>query len=177
MLPMRQDFFLTNEAATHALAAQLAHALQPGDALWLHGDLGAGKTSMVRGLLRALGVQGRIKSPTFALVETYNIMLPPSSKPSMPAQKPLEFHHFDFYRCTDGNEWREAGFAELFEPPSITAVEWPQRQAGLPAPNWEISLSPQNSGRALHLQAHSPHAQQWLHQHLAHLHLIANAAP
>jgi tRNA threonylcarbamoyladenosine biosynthesis protein TsaE len=172
---MRHDFFLPDETATQAFAAQFAHALAPGDALWLQGDLGAGKTSFVRGLLRALGVAGRIKSPTFALIETYNIVLPASGGTDKAVQKPLEFHHFDFYRCTDGNEWRDAGFAELFEKPNITAVEWPQRQSALPTPSWEISLSPHDAGRMLSVHAHSPHAQQWLHTHLSQLHQAFNA--
>jgi tRNA threonylcarbamoyladenosine biosynthesis protein TsaE len=172
MLPTHTTLFLADEQATHAAAGVLAHALVAGDVLWLHGDLGAGKTTFVRGLLRALGVTGRIKSPTFALVETYNIAL---------NQNPIHFYHFDFYRCTEGSEWRDAGFAEYFapnasEPPSICAVEWAQRQTGLPAPDWEISLSAQQDGRALHVQARTEHAQQWLQKNLNKLQTACNAA-
>jgi tRNA threonylcarbamoyladenosine biosynthesis protein TsaE len=181
MLPTQATVFLASEAATLAVAGLLAQALQPGNIVWLHGDLGAGKTTFVRGMLHALGVAGRIKSPTFALVETYNLALPLASAVPVGAQNTLHFHHFDFYRCTDGSEWRDAGFAEYFEPPaseppSICAVEWAQRQAGLPPPTWELSLSPEREGRALLVKARTGYAQQWLQKNLNTLQLTASAA-
>jgi tRNA threonylcarbamoyladenosine biosynthesis protein TsaE len=182
MLPTHATFFLADETATLAFAQRFAQALAPGDTVWLNGDLGAGKTTFVRGMLRALGVTGRIKSPTFALVETYTIALPLVHSATESTQKPLNFHHFDFYRCTDGSEWRDAGFAEYFEPPaseppSICAVEWAQRQVGLPSPAWEVSLSPERGGRALDLQARTERAQQWLQKNLSLLQSTPPAAP
>ena len=104
-------------------AARLA--AQPGIAnafIALHGDLGAGKTTLVRHLLRALGVAGRIKSPTYAVVE--------------PHQTPdgLAVSHFDFYRFNDPREWEDAGFRDLFAAPGLKLAEWPEKAAALLPP-------------------------------------------
>ncbi|HEY9207639.1 tRNA (adenosine(37)-N6)-threonylcarbamoyltransferase complex ATPase subunit type 1 TsaE [Acidovorax soli] len=98
-----------------ALAAQplLANAF-----ITLHGDLGAGKTTLVRHLLRALGVQGRIKSPTYAVVE-------PHEAPG------LAIWHFDFYRFDDPREWEDAGFRDIFASPGLKLAEWPEKAAAL----------------------------------------------
>lgn len=106
-----------DERDTEACARQLAAALAPaGDALIeLRGNLGAGKTTFARHLLRALGVAGRIKSPTYAVVETYAL------------DTPLAIAHFDFYRFNDPEEWEEAGFRELFAAPGLKLVEWPDK--------------------------------------------------
>jgi len=120
----QRDFVWHDEAACAALAAQLAQALQPGLraggslTLELHGTLGAGKTTFTRHLLRALGVQGRIKSPSYAVVE-------PHEAPG------LAIHHFDFYRFNDPQEWEDAGFRDLFGAPGLKVVEWPEKAAGL----------------------------------------------
>ncbi len=82
----------------------------------LHGTLGAGKTTFVRHLLRALGVQGLIKSPTYAVVEPYDL-------PS------LNIWHFDFYRFTDPREWEDAGFRDIFASPGLKIAEWPENAA------------------------------------------------
>jgi len=87
----------------------------------LHGDLGAGKTTLVRHLLRALGVPGRIKSPTYAVVE-------PHEAPG------LAIWHFDFYRFNDPQEWEDAGFRDLFAAPGLKLAEWPEKAAGLAPP-------------------------------------------
>jgi tRNA threonylcarbamoyladenosine biosynthesis protein TsaE len=149
--------FLPDEVATQAVASAFAPALQPGSVIWLQGDLGAGKTTFMRALLRALGVGGNIKSPTFALVEPYDVVLPGTSNV-------IALYHFDFYRCTDPEEWRDAGFAEYFDAdaPSICAIEWPSRQQGLPAPDWLLELVPHNDGRTLTITARTPSASQWL---------------
>lgn len=108
-----------DEAATAAFAAQwatqpeLAHAF-----IALHGDLGAGKTTLVRHLLQALGVTGRIKSPTYAVVEPYEL----------PAQN---IWHFDFYRFNDPREWEEAGFRDIFASPGLKLAEWPDKAASV----------------------------------------------
>jgi len=116
-----------NEAATQAFAEQLSAALQkwPGgrDArIELRGNLGAGKTTLVRHLLRAAGVTGRIKSPTYAVVEPHQAGSGDSAWP---------IWHFDFYRFNDPQEWEDAGFRELFGGPGLKLVEWPDKAVGL----------------------------------------------
>ena len=107
-----------NEDDTAALARQLAaQPLLAHAFITLHGDLGAGKTTLVRHLLRALGVQGRIKSPTYAVVE-------PHEAPG------LAIWHFDFYRFDDPREWEDAGFRDIFAAPGLKLAEWPEKAAG-----------------------------------------------
>lgn len=151
------ELTLPDEAATAALAAQLARLLvgkeprvTPGGRIHLRGDLGTGKTSLVRALLRAAGITGRIKSPSYTLLESYNI-------------SNLYFHHFDFYRFKDAHEWRDAGFAELLDEHAVVLIEWPE-QAGtrLPPPDLDIHLAYAGSGRAARLSACSERGQQWL---------------
>ena len=129
-----------DEADTEAFARRLAQ--QPALAhatLALHGDLGAGKTTFVRHLLRALGVRGRIKSPTYAVVEPHSAI----DCPLMPAGEPLSIWHFDFYRFNDPREWEDAGFRELFASPGLKLVEWPERAAGwLPAIDLSLHIEP-----------------------------------
>ena len=111
-----------NEAATEAFAQQLAARPEIANAfVSLHGDLGAGKTTLVRHLLRALGVQGRIKSPTYAVVEPHETAA-------------LAIWHFDFYRFSDPREWEDAGFRELFASTGLKLAEWPEKAAGLIPP-------------------------------------------
>lgn len=132
---------LADEAATLALGARLAAVLRPGMAVWLSGDLGAGKTTLTRGLLRALGHGGRVKSPTYTLVEIY----PFSS---------FNLYHFDLYRFADPVEWEEAGFREYFNPESICLVEWPERAGALlPRPDLEVRLDIEGDGRVARLRA------------------------
>ena len=93
----------------------------------LHGGLGAGKTTFVRHLLSALGVTGRIKSPTYAVVEPYTLGT-------------LNIWHFDFYRFNDPNEWEEAGFRDIFASPGLKLVEWPEK-AGVYLPQTDVLIS------------------------------------
>jgi tRNA threonylcarbamoyladenosine biosynthesis protein TsaE len=118
---------LPDEAATLALGALVARGLQPGLNIYLSGELGAGKTTFVRGLLRELGFEGRVKSPTYALVELYVISR-------------LNLYHFDFYRFRDPEEWHEAGFRDLFSPSNICLVEWPEKARDL-LPTADISIT------------------------------------
>ena len=118
-----------NEQATHLFAARLAaqpalrHAF-----IALHGDLGAGKTTFVRYLLQSLGVTGRIKSPTYAVVESY-------------ALEAMEIWHFDFYRFSDPREWEDAGFRDIFASPGLKLAEWPEKAIGmLPTPDMDIHI-------------------------------------
>ena len=138
---------LQDESATEAAGARLARALGRGMIVTLSGELGAGKTTLVRGCLRALGWEGPVKSPTYPLVEHY----PLSS---------LYFYHFDFYRFADPSEWETAGLAECFGPDAVCLVEWPERVAGrLPVPDLALTLAypadPSLPGRELALAAHT----------------------
>ncbi len=140
-----------NEDATAAFAHWLAQQPALLDAvLTLRGDLGAGKTTLVRHLLRALGVGGRIKSPTYAVVEPYNLAAG-SGQPTHPAW------HFDFYRFSDPREWEDAGFRDLFASPGLKLCEWPDHAGGLMSvADLDISLSvQQDDQRQVQLQAHS----------------------
>ena len=135
---------LPDEAATLALGAALAAGLAPGLAIHLRGELGAGKTTLVRGVLRALGHKGPVKSPTYTLVELYEVSR-------------LNLHHFDFYRFQDPREWIDAGFRESFTGRNVSLVEWPERAGGLlPPPDVEIALQASGSGRNAVLRASSP---------------------
>jgi len=119
---------LANEAATAALARRLADSLAPGMVIWLSGTLGVGKTTLVRSLLAALGHTGRVASPTFTLLEPYEL----SSFP---------VYHFDFYRFSAANEWRDAGFDEYFAGTGVCLVEWPELAGpDLPHPDLQVSL-------------------------------------
>lgn len=127
--------FLPVEAATLALGARLAGALRGGMAVFLHGDLGAGKTTLVRGLLRARGHAGPVKSPTYTIVESYLI-------------DGSEIFHFDLYRLSDPEELEEAGLRDHFGGSAICLVEWPERGAGLlPPPDLTVTLSHAGEGR------------------------------
>jgi tRNA threonylcarbamoyladenosine biosynthesis protein TsaE len=126
---MTHRYHLADAAATERLGAGLARALGGGMVVTLHGDLGTGKTTVVRGALRALGWAGPVKSPTYTLVEHY-----PISR--------LYFYHFDFYRFADPIEWETAGLAECFRDDAVCLVEWPERVAGLlPPADVEIMLA------------------------------------
>ncbi|PIF26995.1 tRNA threonylcarbamoyladenosine biosynthesis protein TsaE [Acidovorax sp. 56] len=126
--PGPATFVWRSEEDTAAWAQQLA--AQPALAhafVTLHGDLGAGKTTLVRHLLRALGVQGRIKSPTYAVVE-----------PHETAQ--LAIWHFDFYRFDDPREWEDAGFRDIFASPGLKLAEWPEKAAAL-TPTADLAIT------------------------------------
>ena len=126
----------------------------------LHGDLGAGKTTLVRHLLRALGVQGRVKSPTYAVVEPYTVTPPGGSDPDAPdgGAKPLDIWHFDFHRFSDPREWEDAGFRDLFASPGLKLAEWPALAGDLlPPADLQIHLHVQDDDqRAVRLEAATP---------------------
>jgi tRNA threonylcarbamoyladenosine biosynthesis protein TsaE len=156
---MTEHLNLPREEATLALGAALGGALPAeslrGLVLHLHGELGAGKTTLVRGLLRGLGYQGRVKSPSYALVEPYSLSR-------------LNLYHFDFYRFKDQSEWLSSGFREHFNPDSLCVVEWPERAAPLLGPaDLDIRLAYQGTGRAAALEARGARAQDWLAAGLA----------
>jgi tRNA threonylcarbamoyladenosine biosynthesis protein TsaE len=147
---MGLDLSLPDEAATLALGRALAPGALPGRTLYLRGDLGAGKTTLARGLLRALGVADRIKSPTYSLVEPYML-------------SSLHLYHFDFFRVQDSSEWLSSGFREYFNAQSVCIVEWPERAGpSLPAPDLEVALSFSGEARRAALEAHSRAGAAWL---------------
>ena len=108
---------LPDEAATISLGRRLAPLLTPGMVVWLDGDLGAGKTTLVRALLRGLGHAGPVKSPTYTLVEVYVV-------------SSIYWYHFDFYRFNEAEEFADAGLDEYFRDDAVCLVEWPEKAAG-----------------------------------------------
>ncbi|OIQ72684.1 tRNA threonylcarbamoyladenosine biosynthesis protein TsaE [mine drainage metagenome] len=115
--PILKTLHWQDEHATQRFAARLATQAALSHAfIELRGDLGAGKTTLVRHLLHALGVSGRIKSPTYAVVEPYELA-------------DLMIWHFDFYRFKNPREWAEAGFRDIFASPGLKLVEWPDKAA------------------------------------------------
>ena len=139
-----------DEAATLAFGALLAGELAPGLTFYLEGDLGAGKTTLVRGMLRALGYGGRVKSPTYTLAETY----------SLPE---FELYHFDLYRMHDPREWLDAGFRDVSDGRAVSLIEWPEKAAGwLPAPDVIIRLTIADDAREIECQAASLRGAHYL---------------
>jgi tRNA threonylcarbamoyladenosine biosynthesis protein TsaE len=141
---------LPDEDATLALGAALAACLEPGLTIYLRGDLGAGKTTLVRGVLRGLGYRDAVKSPTYTLVEVYELSR-------------LHLHHFDFYRFHDPREWTDAGFRESFNGRTVSLVEWPEKAAGFLQPaDLEIALESHGTGRSAALTSSSPAGRKCL---------------
>jgi tRNA threonylcarbamoyladenosine biosynthesis protein TsaE len=132
--------FLPAEADTLAMGGDLARVLDSGLVVYLRGDLGAGKTTLARGILRGLGFEGRVKSPTFALVEAYKF-------------SSLYLYHFDFYRFDRPQDLADAGFREYFGERALCLIEWPEKAAGLPAADVDIRLRPTGEGRTVELTA------------------------
>src|SRR3954465_15028700 len=132
---MATDLKLPDAAATARLGAALAGRVAPGGGPHLSGGLRSGKTRLVRGLLRALGVAGPIKSPTYAWVEPY-------------ALSSLDLYHFDFFRFADRNAWLSSGLRDYFSPQTACIVEWPE-QAGdlLPPPDLSVRLEYEGDAR------------------------------
>ncbi len=129
----------------------MAAGARPGRVLHLSGDLGAGKTTLVRGLLAGLGYAGRVKSPTYTLVEPYNL-------------SSLNLYHFDFYRLKNSAEWLASGFQDYFTADSVCVVEWPERVgAQLAPPDLSIRLEfAAEAGRTAELAGHSTAGGSWL---------------
>ena len=134
---------LAAEPDTLALGAALAASVRPGMVVYLSGDLGAGKTTFARGLLAGLGVTGRVKSPTYTLVEPYTI-------------SSLYLYHFDFYRLINPNEWVEAGFRDYFNEQAVCLVEWPDKAGGqLPPADLAIDMAVASNGRSITISANT----------------------
>lgn len=139
-MPKTQEVFIGDEDAMVALGEQLGTVLSAYEnslCVFLKGDLGAGKTTLSRGILRAFGYQGSVKSPTYTLVETYEF-------------NSRRLHHFDLYRLGDPEELEYMGIRDYFSDASICLLEWPERGIGvLPNPDIEITISIATSGRKI----------------------------
>lgn len=118
-----------------ALGAELARQVAPGTLLFLHGNLGAGKTTLVRGFLRALGHSGAVRSPTYALVESYQLA-------------GRHYHHFDLYRLGDPEELEFLGIRDYLDGTATLLVEWPERAGDLlPPPDLRVLIEVEGEGR------------------------------
>ncbi len=139
---------LADEHATVAIGAALAKLLPKKGVIFLHGPLGAGKTTLVRGLLRAMGHQGSTKSPTYTIVEPYQL-----------AQQTV--YHFDLYRMADPEELEYLGFRDYLAEQSLCLIEWPEKGEGfLPKADMELSLSYQGEARRINLELNNLEWQQ-----------------
>lgn len=131
---MQSTFFLADEEATEALAANIASRIKQQTVIYLSGDLGAGKTSFCRGFIRSFGFDGKVKSPTYTLVEPYEI-------------SNWRIFHFDLYRLTDPEELEFMGIRDYFETDCLCLIEWPDKGAQLLASaDLEISIEFEEQG-------------------------------
>lgn len=140
---------LANAEATEALGAQLAQAITPG-IIYLNGDLGAGKTTLARGFMRGLGHTGKVRSPTYTLVEPYEL-------------ETCRVYHMDLYRLADAEELEWLGLRDMLAEAALLLVEWPERGSGfLPSADLTIDLEYTGDGREARLLAVTPVGQHWL---------------
>ena len=141
---------LPDEQATLDLGMRLADGVVAGMLIALHGPLGAGKTTLARGLLRGLGFEGRVKRPTYALVEVYKLSR-------------LDLYHFDFYRFRDPEELIESGLQDAFNETNVCVVEWPERAGGqLPPADIDVQLIVANGARNALLTAQTEYGTRCL---------------
>ena len=144
---MSNEALLADEAATEAFGARLAALLQGGEVVYLSGALGAGKTTLCRGLLRAIGHAGAVKSPTYTLVESY-------------ACAGWQVHHFDLYRLRDPLELEDLGIRDYLGTGALLLFEWPERGAGcMPSPDLELELREHHGARSIRWRASSPRGE------------------
>ncbi len=156
-MPATLDRHCADDTATTLLGAELARALRalglPPLRVALHGELGAGKTTFVRGVLRELGVQGRIKSPSYALVEPYTI---PKQGLEFMHSLQIKAYHVDLYRFSTPDEWLDAGLGDVLDGSALCFVEWPERAHGLPPADLDIRFEVRDDARDVAMQAGSP---------------------
>lgn len=139
--------YLENEAATEAFGARLASACKLQGLITLSGDLGSGKTTLSRGLIRAAGHTGPVKSPTFTLLEPYEL-------------DTGRIMHFDLYRMTDPEELEYIGFRDYLDAHTLCLIEWPEKAAGvLPEADLELNLGISGTGRQISWIAHTAHGR------------------
>jgi len=132
------------------LGRKIAGHLTAGGVLYFHGELGAGKTTLARAILQALGVSGRIKSPTYTLVEPYDLA-------------DGNAYHFDLYRLADPEELEYLGLRDYFDPGAVVIVEWPERGLGmLPAADMQVHIHYNGNGRRIVLEASESPRFQWI---------------
>jgi tRNA threonylcarbamoyladenosine biosynthesis protein TsaE len=137
------SYFLENEEDTVKLGSRLAQFIRPPFTLYLSGELGAGKTTFSRGLIQSLGHKGAVKSPTYTLVEPYEL-------------NGMDVYHFDLYRLLDPEELEFMGIRDYFTDTSLCIVEWPDRGQGLlPGADVQLHLKYVNNGRELNIEARS----------------------
>ncbi len=146
-LSITVDIELPSVVHTERFAARLATHIHPPMTITLSGDIGTGKTTLVRAMLRAMGVHSRIKSPTYSLVESYDFPL-------------QQIHHFDFYRLVDATELEAIGFRDYFQQTSICCIEWPER-IPLAIDHVDLALVLTDSGDGRVLQLMTTIASLW----------------
>lgn len=145
-----QSFMVEGEAAMVAFGTALGRAAQREATLFLSGDLGMGKTTLCRGVLRAFGHTGAVKSPTYTLVEPYEL-------------KGALVYHFDLYRLGDPEELEYLGIRDYFSIPAVRLIEWPEMGCGgLPAPDLALTIEPAGDGRLIHCRADGERGQELL---------------
>ena len=141
--------YLADEQAMSDFGARIARVTQGHGLIFLEGNLGMGKTTLSRGIIRGLGHVGAVKSPTFTLVEPYEI-------------GDIRAFHFDLYRLVDPEELEFLGIRDYFEDDALCLIEWPDKGAGfLPKPDLTITIGPQDSGRSLKILAQGSRGEVW----------------
>ncbi|MBX9408922.1 tRNA (adenosine(37)-N6)-threonylcarbamoyltransferase complex ATPase subunit type 1 TsaE [Pseudomonas baetica] len=141
--------YLADEQAMSDFGARIARVTQGHGLIFLEGNLGMGKTTLSRGIIRGLGHVGAVKSPTFTLVEPYEM-------------GDIRAFHFDLYRLVDPEELEFLGIRDYFEDDALCLIEWPDKGAGfLPKPDLTITISPQDSGRSLKILSQGSRGEAW----------------
>ena len=141
--------YLADEQAMSDFGARIARVTRGHGLIFLEGNLGMGKTTLSRGIIRGLGHVGAVKSPTFTLVEPYEI-------------GDIRAFHFDLYRLVDPEELEFLGIRDYFEDDALCLIEWPDKGAGfLPKPDLTITISPHDSGRSLKILPQGSRGESW----------------